>query len=401
MHRQPRSLSSPGIPAQPSGFVGWIPTATRAITSGRQLERSPASEALAAGGKAGPAGRSHRRHDGRAVVRGKINLVQPHVLATKAHADPRGGALGRHRLDRVRWRYSALARRPGQRWPVRRVGLQSSRRTQLGTRPCRQGTTPRHQPQQRRQTARPERARPWMAHRRASRSARQRRRVGEFLVLVLAYCGLRWSNWPLRVRDVDLMRRRLNIERAVTEVNGGRLEWNSPKNHERRSVPLPRFIVFTEQRRVRARAARPGRPGYVATPVMPTLPPRGQPGTPTSPTPQAASGPTRTRTPPTRASTAQSTTADQRKENAMEQDQTPHRRRHRRRVQSVRRKRPGSSSTMTTSAAVASLTSSSSRAAASLSAITRPASSRSTTASAPSPPARIVAGPTAAGNPRV
>ena len=28
-----------------------------------------------------------------------------------------------------------------------------------------------------------------------------------------------------------------------TEVNGGRIEWNSPKNNERRSVPLPRFIV--------------------------------------------------------------------------------------------------------------------------------------------------------------
>ena len=68
--------------------------------------------------------------------------------------------------------------------------------------------------------------------------------IGRLPVLILAYCGLRWSELAgLRVRDVDLMRRRLNIECAVTEVNGGRLEWNSPKNHERRSVPLPRFIV--------------------------------------------------------------------------------------------------------------------------------------------------------------
>ena len=38
--------------------------------------------------------------------------------------------------------------------------------------------------------------------------------IGRLPVLVLAYCGLRWSELAgLRVRDVDLMRRRLNIER--------------------------------------------------------------------------------------------------------------------------------------------------------------------------------------------
>jgi integrase len=68
--------------------------------------------------------------------------------------------------------------------------------------------------------------------------------TGRLPVLVLAYCGLRWSELAgLRVHAVDLMRRRLTIERAVTEVNGGRLAWNSPKNHERRSVPLPRFLA--------------------------------------------------------------------------------------------------------------------------------------------------------------
>lgn len=39
------------------------------------------------------------------------------------------------------------------------------------------------------------------------------------------------------------MRRRLDISQAVVEVDGGRLAWNSPKNHERRSVPIPRFLV--------------------------------------------------------------------------------------------------------------------------------------------------------------
>ena len=63
-------------------------------------------------------------------------------------------------------------------------------------------------------------------------------------VFVLAYCGLRWSELAaLRVENVDLLRRRLNIREAVTEVNGGVLAWGTPKSYEARSVPLPRFLV--------------------------------------------------------------------------------------------------------------------------------------------------------------
>lgn len=63
-------------------------------------------------------------------------------------------------------------------------------------------------------------------------------------MLVLAYCGLRWSELAaLRVENVDLLRRRFDIAQAVTEVNGGKLVWNTPKNHERRTVPIPRFLV--------------------------------------------------------------------------------------------------------------------------------------------------------------
>lgn len=67
---------------------------------------------------------------------------------------------------------------------------------------------------------------------------------GQLVVLVLAYCGLRWSELAaLRVENIDLLRRRLDIAQAVTEVNGGQLVWNTPKNHERRTVPVPRFLV--------------------------------------------------------------------------------------------------------------------------------------------------------------
>ena len=68
--------------------------------------------------------------------------------------------------------------------------------------------------------------------------------AGRVPVLVLAYCGLRWSELAaLRVRNVDLLRRRLNIEQAVTEVNGAQIVWGTPKSHEARSVPLPRFLA--------------------------------------------------------------------------------------------------------------------------------------------------------------
>lgn len=63
-------------------------------------------------------------------------------------------------------------------------------------------------------------------------------------ILVLSYGGLRWSELAaLRVGRVDLLRRRLRIAEAMVEVNRGRIEWGTPKSHESRSVPLPRFLV--------------------------------------------------------------------------------------------------------------------------------------------------------------
>jgi integrase len=67
---------------------------------------------------------------------------------------------------------------------------------------------------------------------------------GRLAVLVLAYCGLRWSELAaLRVGRLDLLRRRLTVAEAMTEVNGGRIVWGAPKSHESRSVPIPRLLV--------------------------------------------------------------------------------------------------------------------------------------------------------------
>ena len=58
------------------------------------------------------------------------------------------------------------------------------------------------------------------------------------VVKFLAYTGLRWGEMAaLRVCDFDMLRRRVNISRSVTESGG--LAWGTPKTWERRSVPLP------------------------------------------------------------------------------------------------------------------------------------------------------------------
>jgi integrase len=58
------------------------------------------------------------------------------------------------------------------------------------------------------------------------------------VVTFLAYTGLRWGEMAaLRVCDFDMLRRRVNVSRSVTESGG--LVWSTPKTWERRSVPFP------------------------------------------------------------------------------------------------------------------------------------------------------------------
>lgn len=63
------------------------------------------------------------------------------------------------------------------------------------------------------------------------------------LILVLGFCGLRWGEVAaLRVKRVDLLRRRLTVAESVTEVSG-RLVWGTPKSHQSRQVPIPRSVA--------------------------------------------------------------------------------------------------------------------------------------------------------------
>jgi integrase len=63
------------------------------------------------------------------------------------------------------------------------------------------------------------------------------------LVLFLSYTGLRWGELAgLRVGRLDLMRRRAAIVETFVVVDG-HVAPSDPKNHERREVPIPRFLV--------------------------------------------------------------------------------------------------------------------------------------------------------------
>jgi len=64
------------------------------------------------------------------------------------------------------------------------------------------------------------------------------------VVLFLAYTGVRFGEMAaLRVGRVDLARRRAVIAESVTPVQGLGMVWGTTKTHQRREVPIPRFLV--------------------------------------------------------------------------------------------------------------------------------------------------------------
>ncbi|MBN7792390.1 tyrosine-type recombinase/integrase [Microbacterium esteraromaticum] len=62
------------------------------------------------------------------------------------------------------------------------------------------------------------------------------------LVLFLAYTGLRWGEATgLRVRSIDFVRRRVTVSENAVLV-GSTVHVGTPKTHEARSVPFPKFL---------------------------------------------------------------------------------------------------------------------------------------------------------------
>lgn len=63
------------------------------------------------------------------------------------------------------------------------------------------------------------------------------------IVYTLAYTGLRWGELTaLRVRDADVLRRRLTVAENAVAI-GGIVHVGTPKSHETRSVPFPAFLA--------------------------------------------------------------------------------------------------------------------------------------------------------------
>ena len=64
------------------------------------------------------------------------------------------------------------------------------------------------------------------------------------LVLVLAYCGLRFGEAAaLQAADVDVPNRRIRVQRSVTYVRKTGLVEGPTKNHKARTVPVPAFVA--------------------------------------------------------------------------------------------------------------------------------------------------------------
>lgn len=76
------------------------------------------------------------------------------------------------------------------------------------------------------------------------------------LVYALAYTGMRWGEVTgLRVRNVDLQRRRARVEENAVKVST-KIVVGTPKTHETRSVPLPASCCRVWRSRWLARARR-------------------------------------------------------------------------------------------------------------------------------------------------
>jgi integrase len=76
-----------------------------------------------------------------------------------------------------------------------------------------------------------------------AKAAEAKRPRAGLIIEALAYVGLRFGELiALRRESVDILRRRLNVTQAATEI-GGKLHFGTPKTHETRSVAMPALVA--------------------------------------------------------------------------------------------------------------------------------------------------------------
>ncbi|QHN30774.1 tyrosine-type recombinase/integrase [Gordonia amarae] len=97
-------------------------------------------------------------------------------------------------------------------------------------------------------------ARGYLSHAQVEELATEAGPRGHDLILFLSYTGLRIGEAAgLRARDVDLRRRRITVERAVTEADA-KNPIKAPKTQARRTVPYPEFLDKILETRTRGKA---------------------------------------------------------------------------------------------------------------------------------------------------
>ncbi|WP_309132682.1 site-specific integrase [Brevibacterium sp.] len=87
------------------------------------------------------------------------------------------------------------------------------------------------------------------------------------IIHVLAYTGLRWGELAgLHGPDIDTVGRRISVNRNAVQV-GSKIVVGSPKTHELRTVPVPRFLATKLKDHIRPGIVFPdGKGGYARSP---------------------------------------------------------------------------------------------------------------------------------------
>ncbi|MHC2999964.1 tyrosine-type recombinase/integrase [Microbacterium sp. HJ5] len=171
----------------------------------------------------------------------KPSSIHPLESAWRIHVQPEWGVrpVGSIRHSDVRSWVTRLTSTRGATTVIRAYGILAAildiavRDRRIPDNPARGVRLPRKQ-------AKP---RVYLSHRQVARLAHHAR-VPE-LVLFLSYTGLRWGEATgLRLRDVDLNRRRVTVYQNAVLV-GGELHIGTPKSHVSRSAPYPAFLDST------------------------------------------------------------------------------------------------------------------------------------------------------------